>query len=292
MPGRAAVGMSRLGELVHASAALACLWVAVAPTAEAQSPDDDIVTFVVCSTWDCEDGPGIDQKFEIWANKSTPEGREVLRLANEQLTAMERHPSWVPRTPIICHKPQEGPGPEGELGLKNREHNWHCRPDDWAFFRNADKACGGSAGLFDALPERYIGRNFCPWSSFLHRCEGCAPLTGATNGSYLVHFFANATECVTYNFSLRDFLLCDLPRVEREAHRCLVYQVHTGARGEQARVAWCEYHKPPTALWTGEQAQPSFEVVPALSASRGNCVARVQLCALALAPCSTARHTS
>lgn len=184
--------MPRLGGLRAAQASAVLAWMAAAA---GQSPD--IVKFVVCSTWDCLDSPGIDQKFEIWADRSTPEGREVLRLATEQMTAMERYPSWVPRTPIICSNPQEGPGPNAS-GLKNREHNWHCRTNEWAFFRNADKECGGSAGLFDALPERFIGRNFCPWSSFLHRCDGCAPLTGPenqTNGSYVVHFNANATEC-------------------------------------------------------------------------------------------------
>jgi hypothetical protein len=171
---------------------IALLLLVIGAQTGAQEPTNgDIVTFLVCSTWDCLDGPGIDQKFEIWANTSTDEGREILRLANEQLTAMERHPEWVPRTPIICSKPQQGPGP---AGLKNRDHDWHCRPDHWAFFRNADKECGGSAGLFDALPERYIDRNFCPWSSYLHRCEGCEPITGRTNGTYLVHFFANASE--------------------------------------------------------------------------------------------------
>ena len=226
----------------------AALWLWMAVAAFGQSPGDDgIVTFVVCSTWDCLDGPGIDQKFEIWANTSTPEGREVLRLANEQLTAMERHPSWVPRTPIICSKPQKGPGPAGASNLKNREHDWHCRPDDWAFFRNADKECGGSAGLFDALPERYIGRNFCPWSSYLHRCEGCAPLGNVqTNGSYLVHFFSNATECV---FSRS-------PSVVRavlvESGRRIAVQVPARARGEQARSARGEHHKPPATLRAGE----------------------------------------
>ena len=80
--------MARCGSLL-AALTVSCL----SATGLTQS-DDDIVTFTVCSTWDCLDGVGIDQKFEIWANKTSTQGREMMRLGAEQLAAMERYPDW------------------------------------------------------------------------------------------------------------------------------------------------------------------------------------------------------
>eukprot|EP01045_Picozoa_sp_COSAG04_P010811 COSAG04_NODE_672_length_11281_cov_16.794402_13_plen_140_part_00 len=106
---------------------LAALALGLPPTPTAQEPGDDaVVKFTVCSTEACGD----PAKFEIVANRSSAEGRELIRLGTEQLAAMGKY-DWVPHTPIICERPREGAGRFG-----NREHDWHCRLDGWAFFKN------------------------------------------------------------------------------------------------------------------------------------------------------------
>jgi hypothetical protein len=75
-------------------------------------------------------------------------------------------------------------------------HDWHCQADEWKFFRNALRSCGGTAMSFDEIPERYIDRSFCPWGSYLLNCtENCPQASPKnTNGSYLIQFFPNATK--------------------------------------------------------------------------------------------------
>ena len=83
---------------------LAALALGLPPTPTAQEPGDDaVVKFTVCSTEACGD----PAKFEIVANRSSAEGRELIRLGTEQLAAMGKY-DWVPHTPIICERPREG----------------------------------------------------------------------------------------------------------------------------------------------------------------------------------------
>eukprot|EP01043_Picozoa_sp_COSAG02_P015495 COSAG02_NODE_662_length_18752_cov_10.146464_15_plen_272_part_00 len=251
-----------------------------------QSPGgDDIVTFVVCSTWDCLDGPGIDQKFEIWANTSTPEGRDVLRLANEQLTAMERHPSWVPRTPIICSKPQKGPGPAGASGLKNREHDWHCRPDVKNCIFLFCVTPWSVPGQFFTRGVVYtrIGRSFATRTRSAAAVLVCSmryrSATSAGTSARGRHTFTAArgvrrwatyrrTAAISCTFfptrqSALPFrcppALLGAANAVRAAHvdsrRRIDPQVRARARGEQARSARREHHKSPSTLWACEIAQ-------------------------------------
>ena len=66
-----------------------------------------VTRFTVCSTESCPD----QDKFEVVARSDHPDGQEMIRKGMEMLAARKAYPGWVPRTPIICHNPQNGCGP-------------------------------------------------------------------------------------------------------------------------------------------------------------------------------------